>query len=242
MVFKKGNLFWKFRKKTGFIKGNKNPKLSETRKRMFKEGLLNVSGENNGMYQNKSWCNGLTKYTDERLKKIGEKRKGFRWSKEIKRKISEAHKGKRLSEDHKNKIGEKSKGENNGNYGRKHTLKEIEKIRETRKNQKNCYTSSIETKIQDFLKQLGIEFFTHQYININHGYQCDILIPSMNLVIECDGNYWHKYPVGKEIDNIRTKELLEKGFKVLRLWEFEIKEMNINNFKKILEGKNVCVA
>lgn len=92
--------------------------------------------------------------------------------------------------------------------------------------------SSIEIKIQNFLKQLGIEFFTHQYMKeIEHGYQCDILIPSMNLVIECDGDYWHKYPIGLERDHIRTKELIEQGFKVLRIWESEIKIMNIDDFK-----------
>ena len=68
-------------------------------------------------------------------------------------------------------------------------------------------------------------------MKIEHGYQCDILIPSMNLVIECDGNYWHKYPIGLEKDHIRTKELLEKGFKILRLWESEIILMDINEFK-----------
>jgi len=96
--------------------------------------------------------------------------------------------------------------------------------------------SSIEIKIQDFLKQLEIPFFTHQYIKIEHGYQCDILIPSMKLVIECDGNYWHKYPIGNEIDNTRTKELIEKGFKVLRLWENEIKVIDLNKFKERLNG------
>lgn len=97
--------------------------------------------------------------------------------------------------------------------------------------------TSIEIKIQNYLKQLNISFFTHQYIkDIKHGYQCDILIPSINLIIECDGNYWHKYPIGKDIDHIRTKELFEKGFKVLRLWESEIKVMTINEFNnKIME-------
>ena len=95
--------------------------------------------------------------------------------------------------------------------------------------------TKIELKIQNFLKQLGIEYFTHQYMKeIEHGYQCDILIPSMNLVIECDGNYWHKYPIGNELDHIRTKELLEKGFKILRLWEFEIKDMDLDGFKEKL--------
>ena len=97
--------------------------------------------------------------------------------------------------------------------------------------------TSIEVKIQNFLKQLGIEFFTHQYMKIEHGYQCDILIPYLNMVIECDGDYWHKYPIGNDIDHIRTKELLKKGFKVLRLWEFEINDMNINEFEKKLNIK-----
>ena len=97
--------------------------------------------------------------------------------------------------------------------------------------------SSIEVKIQNFLKELKIEFFTHQYIKIEYSYQCDILIPSMNLVIECDGDYWHKYPIGKDIDHVRTKELIEKGFKVLRIWEREIKVMDVNDFRIKIEGK-----
>ena len=93
--------------------------------------------------------------------------------------------------------------------------------------------SKIEVKIQMFLKELGYDFFTHQYMEeIEHKYQCDILIPSMNLVIECDGDYWHKYPIGLEKDHIRTKELIEKGFKVLRLWERDIKVMDVNNHKE----------
>ena len=93
--------------------------------------------------------------------------------------------------------------------------------------------SSPEIKIQDFLRQMCIEFLTHKYIKqIEHGYQCDIFIPSRNLIIECDGNYWHKYPNGREIDKIRTNELISKGFNVLRLWESEINEMDLQKFVK----------
>ena len=93
--------------------------------------------------------------------------------------------------------------------------------------------TKIEVKIQNYLKVLGITFFTHQYMkDIEHGYQCDILIPSMNLVIEADGDYWHKYPIGKDIDHIRTTELIEKGFKVLRLWENEINVISLNKFEE----------
>jgi len=97
--------------------------------------------------------------------------------------------------------------------------------------------SNIEVKIQNYLKELEIEYLTHHYIKeIEHGYQCDILIPSLKMVIECDGDYWHKYPIGNDIDKIRTSELLEKGFKVLRLWEHEIKKMNVEDLKMKIEG------
>ena len=77
----------------------------------------------------------------------------------------------------------------------------------------------------------------------------------MNLIIECDGDAFHfnpkKYkPEDKifrngmtaqerwNLDSTRTSELIEKGFKVLRLWEFEIKAMKLNEFKeKIMELK-----
>lgn len=97
--------------------------------------------------------------------------------------------------------------------------------------------SSIEVKIQNYLKELNVEYMTHQYMNIEHGYQCDIFIPSINLIIECDGDYWHKYPTGLDRDHIRTKELMEKGFKVLRLWERDIRKMSLVSFNQLLEIK-----
>ena len=111
----------------------------------------------------------------------------------------------------------------------------------------------IEIKIQNFLSLLHIEFITHKYMSeITHSYQCDILIPKQRLInqktiIECDGCYWHgcKICVKKDLnkhqrskkyrDNIRTKELKEKGFRVIRLWEYKIKYMKLNNFKQKLE-------
>lgn len=104
----------------------------------------------------------------------------------------------------------------------------------------------IEIKIQNFLKLLHIEFITHYHISeITHSYQCDILIPSKKLIIETDGCYWHGCKICNkklnnhqikqiEKDNQRTKELIEKGFKVLRLWEHDIKKMQLINFKKKL--------
>ena len=142
------------------------------------------------------------------------------------------NKGKTFSDKHKERMSMAQKG---------HEVSEVtrKKIRIARATQiVPVKDTKIEVKIQDYLKKLGVDFFTHQYIkDIKHSYQCDVFIPSINLVIECDGDYWHKYPVGKDIDHVRTKELIEKGFKVLRLWEREIKVMSIDDFKKIIWGK-----
>jgi len=153
------------------------------------------------------------------------------FSKERNINVSKANKGRKLSEKSKTLMSISKKSFYNTEEGKKIQRERRAKIILPKKD------TSIELKIQNFLKELKIEFFTHQYIKIEHGYQCDIFIPSMNLVIECDGDYWHKYPTGNDIDHIRTSELLEKGFKVLRLWEFEINGMNVDKFKERLYGR-----
>ena len=219
-LFKKGNIPWN-KGLNGYStswKGKnhteKTKRLqSKTRKKLIKEGKIKIFG--NGLIPDRK----------------GEKNPmyGKHHSEKTKRKIKKARAQQVFSKKDRKKMSESAI-----KYYREHP-EAIEEYKEKRKGWISPKKdTSIEVKIQNFLKKLGIEYFTHQYIKIPHGYQCDILIPYLNLVIECDGNYWHKYPVGNDIDHIRTKELLEKGFKVLRLWEFEINEMSINNFKKKL--------
>lgn len=143
----------------------------------------------------------------------------------------------------------KKSGINSPKYGK--TIPEWHKqiIRESRAKQ-ICplKDTKIELKIQDYLKRLGVEFYTHQYrTEIEHGYQCDIFVPvqkgiTQKTIIECDGDYWHgnilKFPNLQqwqidqvEKDRIRTEELKEQGFRVIRLWENEINSMSINDLK-----------
>ena len=105
--------------------------------------------------------------------------------------------------------------------------------------------TTIEIKMQNFLTQLGINFFTHQYIKeIEHGYQCDILIPvqegiNQKTIIECFGTYWHNYPTGRKLDTKRCEELRKSGWRVIVLWENEIKVMRLLDLEnKIIGGQN----
>jgi len=159
--------------------------------------------------------------------------KGKHHSEEHRNKISEAKKGHLVSEEAKRKMSESSK-----------KVWSTPKYKQIAKERRATQIfplkdSKPEIKIQNFLQQLGITFLKHKHIKeIVHSYQCDIFIPSMNLIIECDGNYWHKYPIGREIDHIRTKELIDKGFRVLRLWESDIKKMNLKDFMERIKPFN----
>jgi len=171
----------------------------------------------------------------ENRKRISESTKKKLNTFEVKEKLRISHIGKKHSEESKEK--QRMNAKINPNYGTRGKTfpKELYPEwgwRKTRKNQIfPIKDTKIEVKIQNFLDIQQIEYFIHKYINIEHGYQCDIYVPSLNLVIECDGDYWHKYPIGREIDRMRTSELIEKGFKVLRLWECEIKNMSLEEFK-----------
>lgn len=92
--------------------------------------------------------------------------------------------------------------------------------------------TSIEIKIMDILDKNNISYIRNEFIDdIDHGFAADFLIPDKRIVIEADGDFWHDYPNGNEIDHVRTKELEENNYKVLRFWERDINN-NIEDIEK----------
>ena len=195
----------------------------------------------------------------DRLIRLRLKEKGYtirknKHSKQTKKRISETMKRK----------GIKPKERYSGKVWNKGLTKDDERVRKNirgllkaRKNQIfPIKDSKPEKKIQEFLMKLNISFFTHQYMRIEHSYQCDILIPiqegiKQKTIIECDGDLFHYNPkrykkddkVFKnslsaeerwKLDEIRTKELIDNGFRVIRIWESNIKKMNVNDLRLIL--------
>lgn len=183
-----------------------------------------------------------SKHSKETKAKIGKANsialKGKKQSKETIEKRSNALIGRIVSEETRRKISITNKGKpkSPGSFTKESRAKIVVPKKDT----------SIELKIQKFLRELHIEFYTHQYISeIRNAYQCDILIPSMKMIIECDGCFWHCCPIcemkpyewtlkRRGLDKQRTQQLIEKGFKVLRLWEHEIKIMDAEKLNKRL--------
>jgi very-short-patch-repair endonuclease len=80
--------------------------------------------------------------------------------------------------------------------------------------------TGIEKTLYDYLLLKGIIFETQKIINGR--FIVDAYIPSLNLVIEADGKYWH---------TAENAYLTKCGYKLLRLTEEEI---NNGNFKERL--------
>jgi very-short-patch-repair endonuclease/endogenous inhibitor of DNA gyrase (YacG/DUF329 family) len=80
--------------------------------------------------------------------------------------------------------------------------------------------TSIEIKVYNTLKELGI-LFEKQYV-VNDKFIVDAYIPSMKIVIECDGDYWHSLDKQIKRDRVKDDYLTKCGYKMLRLSEYAI--------------------
>lgn len=78
--------------------------------------------------------------------------------------------------------------------------------------------TSIEIAMRDELTAAGIAF-TEQYA---HAYGVADFFIEPNLIVECDGDYWHKIPKVAARDRSKDKTLGADGFNVIRFWEKDI--------------------
>lgn len=166
-------------------------------------------------------------------------------AKEIKNKMTESHTGIPLSKKHKHSLSLLVDRRKDKQGGRMNTSETCEKIRikalqqfedpkqrelrrqlriQTMSTQQTKDTN-IEIKIQDILKKNNIIFEKQKPLLSK--YIVDIFIEP-NIVIECDGDYWHNRSGAQEKDRIRDKNLNDADYRVLRFWEHEIN----NDIKK----------
>ena len=154
------------------------------------------------------------------------------------------NKGKSLSIAHRHKLSLSHKGK--GGFRGRHSNETKEKLRLYWKNnhkgreyyksisvkgiqkqQTSKEPTSIEKKVYQELERRGVLFERQKLINGR--FLVDVYIPSLNLIIECDGDYWHSLERVKKKDHSENAYLTTCGYKLLRLSEKEIKD---NSFKE----------
>lgn len=82
--------------------------------------------------------------------------------------------------------------------------------------------TSIEIKMADELDKRHVEFI-EQY-NIDDRYVVDFFLPRHNIIIECDGEYWHTLPEVVSRDKRKNAYINSRGYSLYRFWESEINE------------------
>lgn len=81
--------------------------------------------------------------------------------------------------------------------------------------------SSLEVIIEQELNDLDIMYEVQKVIGY---WPVDFYIPAENLVIECDGEYWHSLPSQIKRDKNKDKWLQKNGYNIIRIPEKEIRK------------------
>ena len=93
-----------------------------------------------------------------------------------------------------------------------------------------------ELVVKELLERLNVKYI--QQHPIGDIANVDFYLPEVNLVIECDGCYWHgcsdHFPQRSHLqllDEAKTQSLEQKGYGVLRFWEHELVRMQVSTTK-----------
>lgn len=192
-----------------------NPMYGKTYK-MSKERKKKISESNKGKFNHSEdcecpFCTGLS---GEEHSMYGKER-----PEEVKKKISESLKGRVQSEETKRKRAES-----------------MSKVLSEKNWNKPTW---IENKMKRFLRDNNIRYKFQYKVG---RYCVDFYLPFYRLVIECDGCYWHNcnecgFGEGlNERDIRKSKEIKDKGYNLLRVWEHDFKN---DNYKKEVKEKIV---
>jgi len=181
------------------------------------------------------WNKGLTKETDERVRRCAENETGEKNhmfgkhpTEETKQKNREKQLGKTHTDESKQKMREKHLGEKNPFYGKHHTAEELKKMLNNRPSGPELYL--------DFLLQ---NHFPDEWWFVGNG---DITISGLcpdfihvngeKKLIEMFGDYWHtRKNMRYNYTELGRKETFAKqGYMILILWEHEL-----NDEQKVIE-------
>jgi len=227
-------------------------KISNTLKRKYKFGDLD--GKKTEEHKKKiSISLTGHKHSEKTKLKIGLGSKGRVVSDERRRKIGDANRGKKypnrkLSENHCKNISNSHLGLihtdktknllsnlNKGKILSEETKKKISNsmINYLQNNKTKLKDTKPELAVKDILNKYGIKF-KHQKKVSNRLF--DFYLPDYNLLIEVDGIFWHSKNIkdedikGENLKKIRINDkyktalAIEKGFKLVRVWQDEIDE------------------
>lgn len=202
------------------------------------------------------------KYSQEHIEKVRRALIGRKLSEEHKRATSLGHLGLKHTAEHCMKISQSNIGKHNGkrtpeqckhiSLGTKEGMSSPEVRKQCSERQKRILERNIYKipKTEKIMKRILIEHFNmiegkdfkHQYyVNIEHPYVSDFYIYTANLVIECDGDYWHSLPEKITEDRRRENEMDCANIRWIRFTETQLKKQEKEVIKILSEKLSILV-
>ena len=144
--------------------------------------------------------------------------------------ISNALKGRIMSEDQKQirRISDKKAYENE-ELRQRHRTHTIEYLKSGGMKNKN---TTIELIFKETLIKNNISFRQQESFKLGIA---DFYLIENDTFVFCDGDYWHNYPCGKERDSKQVEYLQNKGHRVFRFWEHDIRSNSDELLNKIIK-------
>ena len=91
--------------------------------------------------------------------------------------------------------------------------------------------SSLEERMRNVLTEFKIDFIQEYKIG---RYYADFYVPKLNLIIECDGEYWHLNEKAQLRDQRKDKLLESLGYKIIRMTGDQIKKKSNEDLVEII--------
>lgn len=148
----------------------------------------------------------------------------------------------------------------NKNKSKKRTALKPKTTKKAVRNHPKYGTSKLEEDFaKEFLDKLGVKY-VYQFEAVSIGRWFDFYLPEHNLIIECDGSWFHSDPRlvkeeemnpmqkhNKRVDKHKDDWALMHGIPIMRVWEKDIREnpkMVMEELKKRLyiQDKKVTIT
>lgn len=206
----------------GVIEWSKNAKIART-------------GSGNPMFGKKPWNKDLTKKTSASLQKVADKNTGRKVTNEAKTKMSESAKKRKI----------------HGHTGHQHDKEIKEKIRQNtlRMIKDGKFKQNNTTPIRIFQTLFDKNNITYEQEKQLCVWSFDFFLPTYNIYIEVDGDYFHSNPlIYKNGPKTKTQKInwyrdikknkfcQDNNIQLYRFWEFDI----INNIDEV-EKSLLCI-
>lgn len=93
------------------------------------------------------------------------------------------------------------------------------------------FDTDIEQKFESWCKERKVEYV--KQFQISKGkHKYDFFLPCYNLIVECDGDYWHSSEKQQQKDKLQSQYAIETGYNIVRLKGSEIHD---DTFRNIIE-------